>query len=87
MAIRFASASLARAVTLRPVDFLRRLVVAGLLVAIVVVGVIAALDTLRISRECGGAFSRGFGAGFDRYNCELLIRATKGGYQIKMPLP
>ena len=85
METRFAS--LARAVTIRPADFLRRLVVRGLLVAIVVAGVIAALDTLRISRECGGAFSRGFSAGFDRYHCELVIRATKGGYQIKIPLP
>ena len=74
-----------RAATLRPADFLRRLLVAGILVAIMVVGVIAALNTLRISHECGGAFSRDFNAKFDRYHCELVIRAIKGGYQIKIP--
>jgi len=73
------SATLARAATLRPADFLRRLVVAGLPVAIVVAGVIAALETLTISRQCGGAFSRAFNTGFDRYHCELVIRAIKGG--------
>ena len=76
-----------RAITLRPADFLRRLVVRGLLVAIVIAGVIAAFDMLRISRECGGAFSRGFSAEFDRYHCELVIRATKSGYQTEVPLP
>jgi hypothetical protein len=81
------STALVRTAALRPADFLRRLVVAGLLVAIVVVGVIAALDTMRISRQCGGAFSRAFNAGFDRYHCELVIRTIKGGYQIKIPLP
>ena len=77
----------ARAASLRPADFLRRLVLVGLLLAIVVAGVIAALETFKISRECGGAFSQGFSAGFDRYRCQLVIRTTKGRYQIKIPLP
>jgi hypothetical protein len=83
--VRFVSQARA-AKTLRPADFLRRLVVAGLLVAIVAVGVIALLDNLRISRDCARAFSRGFSDGFDRYHCELVIRLTSG-YQIKIPLP
>ncbi len=62
-----------RAAIIRPADLLRRLVVAGVLIAIVVAGVAAALDTLRIARQCGGAFSRAFNAGFDRYHCELVI--------------
>lgn len=49
----------ASAAILRPVDLLRQLVVAGLLLAIVLAGVAAALDSARISRECGGAFARG----------------------------
>jgi hypothetical protein len=85
METRFAC--LVRAATLRPADFLRRLVVAGLPVAIVIAGTVAALDTLRISRDCGGAFSRGFSAGFDRYHCELVIRSTKGGDHIKYRYP
>jgi hypothetical protein len=76
-----------RAASLRPADFLRRLVVVGLLLAIVVAGVVAALETFKISRDCGGAFSRGFSAGFDRYHCELVFRSIKGGYQTKVPLP
>ena len=55
-----------------------RLVLVGLLLAIVVAGVIAALETFKISRECGGAFSQGFSAGFDRYHCQLVIRTTQG---------
>jgi hypothetical protein len=63
------------------------LVLLGLLLGIVVAGVIAALETFEISRECGGAFSQGFSAGFDRYHCQLVIGTTKGRYQIKIPLP
>ena len=40
-----------------------------------------------MSRECGGAFSPGFSAGFDRYHCEIVIRTVKDGHQIKLPLP
>jgi hypothetical protein len=63
------------------------LVLVGLLLAIVVAGVIAALETFKISRDCGGAFSRGFSAGFDRDHCELVFRTIKGGSQIKVRLP
>jgi hypothetical protein len=76
----------ARAASLRPADFLRRLVLVGLLLAIVVAGVIAALETFKISRECGGAFSQGFSAGFDRSHCQLVMRASRGSHQIKIPL-
>jgi hypothetical protein len=44
----------ARAASLRPADFLRRLVLLGLLLAIVAAGVIASSETFKISRECGG---------------------------------
>lgn len=81
-------AFLARAITaVRPVDFIRRRVRAGLLVAIVVAGVVAMLETATISRECGGAFSRAFSAAFDRFHCELVIRLARGGYKFKIPLP
>jgi hypothetical protein len=77
----------ARAATVRPVDVVRCLVVRGLLAAIMVAGVVAAAETLRIYRECGGPFSRRFDASFNRYHCQLVIRTTKGGFQIKVPLP
>jgi hypothetical protein len=77
----------AQAQRLRPVDWHRRLLVAGLVLALVVAGVVAALDTFRVSRQCGGAFSRAFNAGFDRYKCELVIRSLKGDRQNKLPLP
>ena len=81
---KFASLALARA--LRPVDFLKRLVMAGLLAAIIVAGVAAMLSTLKISRECDGAFSAGFSAGFGRYHCELGIRTIRGGIKLRIPL-
>jgi hypothetical protein len=77
----------AQAQRVRPADWLHRLVVAGLALALVIAGVVAALDTLRVSRQCGGAFSRAFSAAFDRYHCEIVIRSLKSGRQIKLPLP
>jgi hypothetical protein len=77
----------ASASKLRPVDWLHRLVIAGLALALIVTAVVAALDTFRVSRQCGGAFSRAFSAGFDRYHCDVVIRSLKSDWQIKFPLP
>lgn len=79
--------SAVRTERLRPVDWLHRLVAAGLALALVIAGTVAALDTFRVSRQCNGAFSRAFSAAFDRYHCELVIRAIKTSGQIKLPLP
>jgi hypothetical protein len=83
---RFSSV-IAGAARLRPADWLRRSVRAGLLAAIIVAGVAASVDTFQVSRECGGAFSQGFSASFDRYHCDLVIRSLKTDYQIKVPPP
>jgi hypothetical protein len=78
---------IAGTVRARPADLLRRYVRAGLIAPIIVAVATASVETFEISRECGGAFNRGFGAGLDRHHCELVIRLLKIGYQIKVPLP
>jgi hypothetical protein len=60
----------------RPAEFLRRLVRAGLLLALVVALAIG-LNYISAERKCrGGAFSAGFGSGFNVKRCDLVI---KGG--------
>lgn len=71
----------------RTADWLRRFVGAGLIAAILVAGVVAIMDTFHVSRECTGAFSRAFSAGFNQYHCELKIRSLKTDHQIKISLP
>ena len=76
-----------KSAALRPVDFFHRLVRAGVLIAIVVAGVVAALESTRASRDCHGAFSRAFSAAFDRHRCEIVVRPSYGGREIRIPLP
>jgi hypothetical protein len=78
--------SRSRAGALRPVDRLRRLVVSGLTTAIIAAGVVAVLHTFETSRDCQGAFSRGFSSGFDRYHCDLHVRIINGP-EIAIPSP
>ena len=68
----------------RPVDWLIRLVRAGLVCAIIAVGLVA-LHGFEISKECHGAFDRAFSGGFDRYNCDLKIR-IKNGPEFTLPV-
>jgi hypothetical protein len=75
------------AAILRPSDWLRRLVCAGLLFAIVVAGMVAMLHSFEASKECRGAFSNGFSNGFDRYRCELKLRIIENGPQLTIVLP
>jgi len=81
--IRLRHVSTAR---LRPVDWLHRLVLAGLQVAVIVAGVAAAYQTIELKRDCHGAFSRGFSAAFDRYHCDPVLK-FKGGIELRVPLP
>ena len=63
-----------------------RLVRLGILAALIVAAIAATLETTTISRECGGAFSREFDSGFDRYRCDLVIRFIRNGYRLELPL-
>ena len=72
---------------LRPTDWLRRLVRAGLLFAIVVAGVVAMLHSFEASKECRGAFSGGFSNGYDRYRCGLKLRIIEDGPELTLTLP
>jgi hypothetical protein len=39
------------------------------------------------SRDCRGAFGRGFSSGFDRYHCDLVLRKIGSDVKIRVPLP
>jgi hypothetical protein len=68
----------------RPADWFIRLVHAGMACAIIVAGVVA-LHGFEISKECHGAFDRGFSNGFDRYSCYLKIR-IENGTEFRLPV-
>jgi hypothetical protein len=71
----------------RPIDGLRRLVLGGLICALITAGVVATLSTVKASRHCHGPFNHGFSSGFDRYRCDLAIKLVEGGPQIEITLP
>jgi hypothetical protein len=76
-----------RAAVLRPADLVKRLVRVGLLFAALAAGVVAALNTLSVSRQCSGSFSRGFGAAFDVRHCDVTLRFASGGPRLTFRLP
>jgi hypothetical protein len=82
--MRFAKARTS-AVPERPADFFLVLVRAGLLFAIVTAGAVA-MSSFKASKECRGAFSRGFSGDFDTFRCELKLRLI-GGPELTLPLP
>jgi hypothetical protein len=63
---------------------LRRLVLIGMLPA-VVAAVVVALWSYEAKRECSGAFSAGFGAGFDVYHCDLVLKRVGSGEVARTP--
>jgi hypothetical protein len=67
-----------------PAIKLRTLVSLGVLPAIVV-ALVVATQLFDVKRECRGAFSLGFGPGFDVYRCNLTIKAV--GTDLSIPLP
>jgi hypothetical protein len=69
-----------------PIALVRRLVAAGLMVALVV-AISADVMQFEASRECrGGAFSSGFSGGFDVRRCDVVVRRF-GDDLFKIPLP
>jgi hypothetical protein len=39
------------------------------------------------SKECRGAFSSGFGGGFDVRRCDLVVKKIGGDAEVRIPLP
>jgi hypothetical protein len=76
-----------RTASLRPIDLIHRLVICGLLFAIIVTAVAATLTSFKASRDCHGGFSAGFSSGFDRHRCVLKVQTVGDGPQIEIPLP
>ena len=75
-----------KVVTGRPVDRARWLVIAGLIVAFVA-ALVTAIPQFDVSKKChAGAFSSGFGSGFDVSYCDLVIRKT-GSDVLSIRLP
>jgi hypothetical protein len=71
----------------RPADLVRWLVRARLMPALALV-VYLALVQFEVSKECrGGAFSSGFGAGFDGRRCHIVIRRIGSELEVRVPLP
>jgi hypothetical protein len=67
--------------------WLRLLIVLGLLAALAIAAAVALIETFSASRNCHGGFNSGFGAGFDTYRCEIIVRFVRLGNQIMIPLP
>jgi hypothetical protein len=71
----------------RPVDLIRRLVAAGLMLALVI-ALSADVIQFEASKECrGGAFGGGFSSGFDVRRCSVIIRRVGSEAEIRIPLP
>jgi hypothetical protein len=71
----------------RPVDLVRWLVSAGF-VGGLVFAVYLVLVQFEVSKECrGGAFSSGFGPGFDGRRCDIVIGRIGSEFEVRVPLP
>jgi hypothetical protein len=79
----------AKTIAIKPsaAGWLRMFIILGLMSALVIAAVVAAVETFEASRNCHGPFSRGFSAGCDAYRCDLIVWFIKVGAQIKIPLP
>jgi hypothetical protein len=69
-----------------PLIFLRRLIRAGLLAALVF-ALARDAQLFDSSRECRGAFSSAFSNGFDVHRCKLTIKAVGSDFKFAVPLP
>jgi len=71
----------------RPVDLIRRLVAAGLMLALVF-ALSADVMQFEASKECrGGGFGGGFSRGFDVGHCDLVVRRLGRDTGVHVPLP
>jgi len=71
----------------RPADLIRRLIRDGLIPSLVLT-LYLVLVQFEASKECrGGAFSAGFGGGFDVHRCDLVVRRIGSDRGLCIPLP
>jgi hypothetical protein len=70
----------------RPADLVRRLVLAGLLAALVF-AVSADVMRFELRKECRGDFSSGFSRDFDVRRCNVVVRSLGGDLELHLPLP
>jgi hypothetical protein len=71
----------------RPADLFRRLVGAGLVLSALVFALSGDVVQFEASKECRGAFSSGFGGGFDMRRCDVVVRRIGGDAGVRIPLP
>jgi hypothetical protein len=65
----------------------RQLMRAGLMAALALTSVLAAMQ-FDVSKECaGGAFSSAFSSGFDVRHCDMVVKRIGGDEIVKIPLP
>jgi hypothetical protein len=69
----------------RPADLVRRLVLAGLMAALVFA---VSADVMRFEwrKECRGDFSSGFSRDFDVRRCDLVVRRVGGDLDLRFSL-
>ena len=71
----------------RPGDLIRRLIRDGLIPSLVHT-LYLVLVQFEASKECrGGAFSGGFGGGFDVHRCDFVVRRISSDRGLRIPLP
>ena len=71
----------------RPANLIRRLIRDGLIPSLALT-LYLVLVQFEASKECrGGAFSAGFGGGFDVHRCDLVVRRIGSDRGLRIPLP
>jgi hypothetical protein len=69
-------------------NLFRRLVGAVLVLGALVLARSGDVVQFEASKECrGGAFSAGFGGGFDVHRCDLVVRRIGSDRGLRIPLP
>jgi hypothetical protein len=71
----------------RPADLFLRLLGAALVLGALVFALSADVMQFEASKECRGAFSSGFGGGFDVHRCDLVVRRIGSDRGLRIPLP
>jgi hypothetical protein len=70
-----------------PADLFRGLVGAGLVFGALVFALSGDVVQFEASKECRGAFSSGFGGGFETRHCAVVVRKTGSDEKIRIPFP
>jgi hypothetical protein len=76
------------AISVRRID-LRSLLFAMIgfgLISSFALAIVVTANQFERSRDCRGAFSKGFSSGFDTYRCDLTIKHMEIGLEISIPI-